>query len=259
MTPRPARPEERIEALDVLRGIALFGVLIVNLVNEFRVSIFQQFLPFEAPAGVDRMVQSFVHHALELKALALFSFLFGVGLAIQHERLSVAGRPAYWLARRMAVLLAFGLVHLLLIWNGDILTEYAIAGLLVLPFLAAPNWVLAAAAAAFFGLYLASPALIPFLDAAWIRGHVAEANRVYASGSFADIRSFSLAELPAIGLLHAHIFARTLALFLLGVFAWRTEFVGRRYLLRVIAAAGLMVGAALTVPGAQEAAITGRR
>ena len=68
--------------------------------------------------------------------------------------------------RRLAVLLAFGLVHLCLIWNGDILTEYALAGLIVLPFLFGPRWLLAVAALAFLGLYLAMqvfppPGLLP--------------------------------------------------------------------------------------------------
>jgi uncharacterized protein len=73
----------------VLRGFALFGVLAVNLITEFRVSIFQQFLPdIDAGSSADRAIASFVSVALESKALSLFSLLFGVGLAIQFERLA---------------------------------------------------------------------------------------------------------------------------------------------------------------------------
>ena len=242
VTPSAARPEERVEALDALRGIALFGVLTVNLIDGFRVSIFEQFL--HAP---DSILLAAIRYALELKAFALFSLLFGAGLAIQRERLA-----SYWLVRRLAVLLAFGVIHLLLIWNGDILTEYAIAGLLALPFLGMPTWALALASAAFFIFYFSSAGLLPVPDPGWIQAHVAEANRVYATGSFLEIRSFSLQEIPSIALLHAHIFSRTLGLFLLGALAWRTRVFERRDILLLIAVAGLIGGATLSAPGARE-------
>src|SRR5881394_2351361 len=136
IAPSSVPPEERIASFDILRGVALFGVMAVNLETEFRVSIFQQFLPAGRPLLMsDRIVEDFVSFVLELKAFALFSLLFGVGLAIQSDRLSGTGRAPYWLARRLGVLLLLGLIHLLFIWNGDILTEYALAGFLVLPFL----------------------------------------------------------------------------------------------------------------------------
>src|SRR3954471_6578005 len=134
----PVAPRDRIEAVDAVRGVALFGVLIVNLVTEFRVSIFQQFLASTACSEADRLAERIVAVGFESKAFCLFSLLFGVGLAIQFDRLSATGRPLYWLARRLAVLLAFGLVHLLFIWNGDILTEYALAGFAVLAFVVLP-------------------------------------------------------------------------------------------------------------------------
>ena len=59
--------------------------------------------------------------------------------------------PRLLLFRRLIVLLTFGLIHLCLIWNGDILTEYAVAGLIVLPFLFGSRWLLAGGAAAFLG------------------------------------------------------------------------------------------------------------
>ena len=76
-----------------------------------------------------RAVEAFLDRAITLKAFALFSLLFGAGLAIQFERLPVKRRVVL-LLRRLVVLLAIGLLHMTLIWNGDILTEYALAGLL---------------------------------------------------------------------------------------------------------------------------------
>ena len=245
-------------AIDILRGIALFGVMAVNLVTEFRVSIFQQFVPDpRALPAADRFVEGFVAQALELKALALFSLLFGVGLAIQFDRLSVGGRAHYWLARRLGALLLLGLAHLLLIWNGDILAEYALAGFLVLPLLYAPAWVLAAGAAGLLAFYVAMPALqlpIPWPDDAVLRQHVAEAGRVYAGGSFAEIWRFGLGELPLLAPLHLHVFPRTLALFLFGAWLWRTgllrDLARWKAALAVGAVVGIAAGAALNAGGA---------
>src|ERR1051326_6198134 len=95
-------PSERIDALDVLRGLALLGVLAINLVEEFRVSIFQQFLPRPAgEAGLDRIVEDILQFAFSLKALGLFSLLFGVGLAIQFDRLARHPRRLVLLLRRL--------------------------------------------------------------------------------------------------------------------------------------------------------------
>src|SRR5438045_8548898 len=97
-------PEERIAPIDILRGVALFGVMAVNVVTGFRVSIFQQFVPaFETLSFFDRVAGAFVFQALELKAFALFSLLFGIGLAIPFERLFPGGRPLHWPSRPQAV------------------------------------------------------------------------------------------------------------------------------------------------------------
>jgi len=216
-------PNERIKAVDAVRGVALCGVLIVNLVTEFRVSIFQQFLGSTASADADRLVERIVSVGFESKAFCLFSLLFGVGLAIQFDRLSATGRPLYWLARRLGVLLAFGLVHLLFVWNGDILTEYALAGFIALPFLLLRRVSLLMVAAGLLVLYAVGPMLysVPWPDAATLQAHVASANRVYSTGTLTEIWRFSLGELPLLASLHAWVFPRTLALFVLGILLWR--------------------------------------
>src|SRR3954447_24588523 len=154
-TVRPVPAAERIWAIDALRGLALLGVLAINLHTEFRVSLFEQFLAPPRASGLDGLAATFLSFAFEFKAISLFSILFGVGLAIQHERLARSPRRLPLLFRRLLALLAFGLIHLFLIWNGDILTEYALAGLIVLPFLFGPRWLLSCGAATFLALYLA--------------------------------------------------------------------------------------------------------
>src|SRR4051812_6643910 len=118
----PVAQDQRLSNLDVLRAVALLGVLLVNLLTEFRVSIFEQFFPASAGSTADLAVDRFVELAIEFKAFILFSFLFGVGLAIQFDRCQRAGRGfAGHVARRFGSLLVIGLLHLTLLWNGDIL------------------------------------------------------------------------------------------------------------------------------------------
>jgi uncharacterized protein len=255
----PVAPSERIDGIDILRGLALLGVLVINTVFEFRVSIFAQFLPPPATASAtDRALTAFLGAAVELKALALFSFLFGVGLAIQFDRLAKNPRRFVLLVRRLLVLLAIGAVHLFLIWNGDILVEYALAGLLVLPMLFAPRWLVLVTAIAALLVFLAMPMLpdllFPSNAASWM--HVAEANRVYGNGGFLDVLAFRIREVPAIAGLLILIFPRTVSLFLFGMLAWRTDILRKpaehRPLLFALATSGVIVGAGLTVAGKWE-------
>jgi uncharacterized protein len=257
----PVNPGERIKAIDILRGIALFGVLAINVVNEFRVSIFEEFLPVANTTGtLDRAVQTFLTMAVELKAMALFSLLFGIGMAIQFERLASNPRRGMLLARRLAILLVIGVAHLFLIWNGDILTEYSLAGFIALPLLWGPRWLLAAGAALFLALYLVMPLLppvVPWPTTAWIKDHVAEARHVYGTGGFLEILTFRIGETASILPLHVFILPRTIALFLFGMLVWRTDIVRRpathRLLLVTVAIVGVVVGAALTVASEQPA------
>ncbi|MFZ0870103.1 MAG: DUF418 domain-containing protein [Rhodanobacter sp.] len=248
---QPVRPDQRIAAVDVLRGIALFGVLAVNLITGFRVSLFQQFLPATAEGSwLDHAVEAMVSIGMELKAFALFSLLFGIGLAIQFERLATSAHRLSLLARRLLVLLGFGLIHLCFIWNGDILTEYALIGLLALPLLHASNRTVAIAAV----LALAAYATLPFWlsdtffwpSEAWLRQHVQTATSLYAHGSWAEVIRYNIGEIPSIIPLHLFVAPRTLALFLLGILAWRTGLLRQpehhRRLLITAATLGLILG-----------------
>ena len=252
------KASQRIDAIDVLRGLALFGVLAMNIVTIFRVSIFAQFLPDTAPAStLDRWVAGVLTVAVDFKALALFSLLFGVGLAIQFERLAGNPRRTILLVRRLAVLLAIGLVHLCLVWNGDILVEYALAGFVVLPFLFGPRRLIAGAALLLLGLYVIMPLWPPIVSlpgAAGMRALVAEAHRVYGTGGFFDVAAFRIGELPAILPLHVMVFPRTVALFLLGAALWQSGILrnpsAHRRLLSAAATAGILLGGGLELAAA---------
>ncbi len=251
----PIQQGERVEQMDILRGIALLGVLTINLLGEFRVSIFQQFVSAPPAAdALDRWINTSTHIFIELKAFALFSLLFGIGLAIQFDRIRSRGRsPFRLLSRRLLALLLLGIVHLTLIWNGDILTEYAVAGLIALPFLFLPRRWLAIAALLFTLRYLLPyfPYPISFPTEAWLQLHLEQAATVYKHGSYLQILSFEWHELPELLPLHVFIIARTVALFLFGALCWRSGVVKKLDAhTRTLALAcflGLGVGLSLTI------------
>lgn len=242
------RVANRIDAIDALRGLALLGVLIVNLDTEFRVTFWEQFSPHYATTA-DSFARMAIGFLVEFKAITIFSMLFGVGLAIQAETLARRGSVPRLLVRRLLVLLAFGLVHLLLIWNGDILTEYAIAGLIALPFILAPPRVTLAASAAALLLFLALPSLplsLPFPSPERMAQHILEARQTYGHGSFAEVLRFRVAEAPWIGVYLLFIFPRTVALILFGAWAWKSGLIrnteAHARLLRGAGWAGLLLG-----------------
>jgi uncharacterized protein len=261
---QPATRAERYAALDALRGLALLGVLLVNVHGDFRVSLGERILTFHTnPGWADRATDVLVAGLLEFKAFALFSLLFGVGLAVFAERAAARGVDVTrFLVRRLLVLLALGLCHLLLIWNGDILTLYAVCGFLLLPLLRLP----AAALAAVGGVAVAVSFVIPWgflwpTDEA-LRGLAADATRVYSEGSFGDVVAFHWREtrLLILPLLTSSL-PKTWGLMALGAAAWRSGVFrdpGRhRGPLWAVALGGGVVGGSMTALSVYSAS-TGR-
>ena len=128
----PAKGQERLEILDVLRGFALFGVLLSNLEL-----VSHPFLGVDGSStwlgqSFDPWAMAFLRFAIREKFIVLFTLLFGIGFALQMDRADRRGRSGIPLfRRRMAWLLALGLAHAALLWWGDILAFYAIVGLLL--------------------------------------------------------------------------------------------------------------------------------
>ncbi len=250
---QPVAGAERIAALDVLRGVALLGVLLVNLLSDFRVPLAEHILTFHTDPGLaNRAVDVLVAALLEFKAIALFSMSFGAGVGILSGRASARGVVVpRFLARRFLVLLGLGLCHLTLIWNGDILALYAVCGLLLLPLLRLPGAALAASGVAAIALpfVIHFGFLVPGEDS--LRAEAAAAARVYARGGFGDVLAFHLAETRTLIVpLLVSALPRTLGLMLLGVAAWRAGVIrdpGRyRPPLRAVAVVGGLVGGTTT-------------
>ena len=134
----PTQQSERITALDILRGIVLFGILLMNIVEFGLAGAY--FNPTVAGGSTGTNLFAWVIQQLFFEGTmrALFSLLFGVGTYILLERLDhrKAGMKAadiYF--RRLVWLLFFGLVHgYLLLWTGEILYDYALMGFLLFVF-----------------------------------------------------------------------------------------------------------------------------
>ena len=124
---------ERIELLDALRGFALLGIFLANILywSGWILITAEQRLALGGEAGV--LWQYRFHHLfIDGKFYTIFSMLFGAGFALQLERLTRRGADGLRIyRRRVLILLGIGLVHSWLIWDGDILTLYALLGLLL--------------------------------------------------------------------------------------------------------------------------------
>lgn len=142
MTYTPSlKPNTRIDVADILRGIAIGGIVLIHFIEQLNFYIFPE-PSSELMAKVNECVWDSTFFLLAGKMYAIFSMLFGLSLFIQHDnqaQLGVDFRPRFvW---RMVLLMLFGLFDLLF-YNGDILTLYAVCGVLVLPFVRASNRVL---------------------------------------------------------------------------------------------------------------------
>lgn len=125
----PTAGNERVETIDVLRGLALFGILAANI-RGFAGPAAAYFQPDVYWGGLaDRIAQAFIDTFIQQKFITIFAFLFGVGFAAQLSRAESRGSRFGWMyARRLLVLTIFGLLHGLFIWMGDILLVYGLIG-----------------------------------------------------------------------------------------------------------------------------------
>jgi len=126
--------KDRVKVLDVLRGFALAGILIINAMSILAVKGSTPAFTIDIPVA-DRLLQDLILFFIESKFFTLFSLLFGIGFAIQIQSAEKQGSSFILrISRRMFGLLIFGLLHILLLWDGDILVIYAITGTLLIAF-----------------------------------------------------------------------------------------------------------------------------
>lgn len=121
---RPVRSPDRIEALDVLRGVAVGGILFANVLIFFGLEFGFRNKP---PTSIDRWLESAEHVLVLGKFYSIFSLLFGIGFGLQLARRGAAATDRF--RRRLRVLMVIGLLHAVFVWAGDILLLYALLGL----------------------------------------------------------------------------------------------------------------------------------
>lgn len=121
----------RLPSLDIVRGVAVMGILLLNIVS-FAMPTAAYFNPrgYGGSEGADLAAYLINFTLFDGRMRGLFSFLFGASLLLVTNRAEAKGEsPASVHYRRMIWLLAFGLAHLWLVWDGDILAHYAIVGM----------------------------------------------------------------------------------------------------------------------------------
>lgn len=217
---------QRVFALDAVRGLALLGVLIVNVDSEFRGSPFERFAAAsDGEVGWNALAGRLIASGLTLKPLILFSFLFGLGIASQQARRLGAGSPFVpFILRRLLFLMGLGLLHYVFAWSGDVLLLYALVALLALPALRLSQRALVGVGLAFLALHVV-PLPFPraFASQEAMDQSVLFARAVYGHGGYWQTVLFRLEEWRPALAISAWSIPRTLGLFLLGMAAARAE------------------------------------
>ncbi len=268
---------DRIVSLDLIRGIAVLGILFANI-TAFAHPMLAYYWPDALPDGgtvADATIWLFQFIFIDGKMRGLFTLLFGAGIVLFMERAWTRGGSRWWQVRRLAWLMVFGLLHFFLLFRGDILFTYSVWGLVALLFVRVDPikqmtagillymvggifLMLAMGADAWFeqANACAQPASVECrnleegLTAA--TRQIDQQHAVYGSGSFGDILSYTVNE-QSIFLGKAMFFGmlETLPLMLMGMALYRFGlFDGGvdRAALRKWSWLGVMAGIALTLP-----------
>ncbi|MCJ8005977.1 DUF418 domain-containing protein [Lederbergia wuyishanensis] len=198
----PIRPDERIHSIDVLRGISLLGILLVNMISFH--SPFSYYNPYEWWQYDNATVYMWIDIFVQASFYPIFAMMFGYGMVIMQERLNKKGYTFWKISvRRLLVLLLFGIFHAFLIWYGDILITYATMGLVLLlllrlsgPLLMGLGAILYLLPQLFFGAlimlasFFSSESLTDYIDIVSLQ----QSSEIYANGTFADITMQRIAD-----------------------------------------------------------------
>ena len=138
----PVSPHQRVDVMDVIRGVALFAILFVNMAM-FRLEYFSSMIQafglshlVEPISSLDRAAYWVVNMFISGRFLPILAMLFGWGCYMIMERAEQKGLPYKGLLwRRLLLLLGFGALHYLFIWHGDILMAFAVNGAFLLLFM----------------------------------------------------------------------------------------------------------------------------
>lgn len=232
----PISSTERIEILDVLRGLAVGGILIGNMQWFSGYGTMPPALAAQTPLA-DQITHFLVHFFVEGKFYSIFSFLFGFGFALQIARAAERGDGrASVFKRRLFWLLIIGLAHAYLLWAGDILSVYALMGFVLLLFrkkrdeslLKWAFWLMIVPVVWHVVLFVlfasfAPPDVVPQIETAMTDMWKTNVQTVPNSGYLQIISGFNLNYIVGryMGLIFDMRLPKILAMFLLGFYAYR--------------------------------------
>lgn len=206
----PTTVNKRIEALDLLRGFSLLGILIANMLMfhtpYFHIEPYAYFTE-RGELTAFKWIVVFVQSSF----YPIFAFLFGYGLNMQYEKALERNQPFVgMMTRRLFILLIFGLLHALFIWSGDVLFTYAALGFTLIFFVRIPARWLAPFALVLYAipggfLYFITK-LVLKMDPTTFENELnnseqaAKAIHIFANGSIGEIFSFRAIEWVTYGL-----------------------------------------------------------
>jgi len=135
MTQNLAEPmalQSRLLNIDIIRGIALLGILLMNIqAFSMNFSAYSNPTSFGDLTGINFYVYYLSHLFADQKFMTIFSILFGVGIVLMADNIErKGGNPTKVHYKRMFILAVFGMLHAYLLWFGDILFPYALAGMI---------------------------------------------------------------------------------------------------------------------------------
>lgn len=234
----PVQPGQRIQVIDILRGFAIFGILLVNM-EFFNNSVFSYVMGLNKPDNaIDQLGRWLIAFFGEGKFYSIFAFLFGLGMAIQFHRAQEKGtRFVPFFLKRMLILLFIGLIHAYLFWVGDILILYSVLGMaLVLLFRnCRPKTLLIWTIIFLFIPILINGALFGLVELGkmtpegekmmaevfaeqefFLQNAAEKADRVYATGTFIEITRQRIEDMNFMYTIWPFMGFNVLAMFLLG-------------------------------------------
>lgn len=241
---RPLRGKERVEILDFLRGIAIFGILIVNM-SYFNTPFFTQMGNYTMWGDIpNKVTQYLIWFFLEGKFYPLFAVLFGIGFYFFIQKASDTLRPFLFRYRmRLLYLLLFGILHAVLLWHGDILVIYALFGFVMtwfhkrsdktlivwaIIFIILPI-IMIAALVGLINLAMQIPEMAEGMEegfreqSRYVEETIEKAMVVYPTGSFSEILRMRLSEYSTMLNGIFFVFPNVMSLFLIGIILGRKK------------------------------------
>ena len=244
----PVTESERILSLDLIRGVAVLGILLMNAVSfAYGMVPYRNISAAGSDTGLDMAVAILGEILVDQKFMGIFSLLFGAGIFLFIERAARREkRPTLLNAWRNILLLIMGLIHMV-VWEGDVLTAYAISAFVLLALRRLPS-----RAMIVLGLLIFLASVVPsFALQNWVNTSDVSLNGVWVqaeSGAAPSGEDYDILS----GVLAMGYFMRALGLILVGAGLYKTGFMqgalsDRFY--RRMALGGLAVGLSLATVG----------